>query len=100
MAKVVTIKRAWSAKNRHTEQSNVMLRESGAPSNGRCDRDIDLVTVALPKLFAERLADLTKSPALLGVIAAVVYVFGAMTRYTIGRLRSHIKGLERHLRRR
>src|ERR1700732_3361353 len=36
------------------------------------------VTVALPKLFAERLADLTRSPALLGVIAACVYVFGAM----------------------
>ncbi|MBR0752241.1 MFS transporter [Bradyrhizobium jicamae] len=44
------------------------------------------VTVALPKLFAERLADLTRSPALLGVIAAGVYVFGAMTQYTIGRL--------------
>src|SRR6478735_4790640 len=44
------------------------------------------VTVALPKLFAERLADLTKSPTLLGVIAACVYVFGAMTQYTIGRL--------------
>jgi MFS family permease len=48
------------------------------------------VTVALPKLFAERLADLTKSPALLGVIAAGVYVFGAMTQYTIGGL------LDRH----
>ena len=48
------------------------------------------VTVALPKLFAERLADLTRSPALLGVIAACVYVFGAMTQYTIGRL------LDRH----
>jgi MFS family permease len=47
------------------------------------------VTVALPKLFAERLADLTKSPALLGVIAACVYVFGAMTQYTIGRLLDH-----------
>jgi MFS family permease len=44
------------------------------------------ITVALPKLFAERLADLTKSPALLGVIAACVYVFGAMTQYTIGKL--------------
>ena len=44
------------------------------------------VTVALPKLFAERLADMTKSPALLGVIAACVYVFGAMTQYTIGQL--------------
>lgn len=44
------------------------------------------VTVALPKLFAERLADLTKSPALLGLIAAFVYVFGAMTQYTIGKL--------------
>src|SRR5580704_7903065 len=48
------------------------------------------VTVALPKLFAERLSDLTKSPALLGVIAACVYVFGAMTQYTIGKL------LDRH----
>src|SRR6195952_4894308 len=44
------------------------------------------VTVALPQLFAERLADLTKSPALLGAIAAFVYVFGAMTQYTIGKL--------------
>src|SRR6476660_314904 len=34
------------------------------------------VTVALPKRFAERLADVTSSPALLGVIAAGVYVFG------------------------
>jgi hypothetical protein len=48
------------------------------------------VTVALPKLFAERLAGLTQSPALLGVIAACVYVFGAMTQYTIG------KFLDRH----
>jgi MFS family permease len=44
------------------------------------------ITVALPKLFAERLSDLTRSPAALGLIAAGVYVFGAMTQYTIGRL--------------
>jgi MFS family permease len=44
------------------------------------------ITVALPKLFAERLSDLTSSPALLGVIAACVYVFGAATQYNIGRL--------------
>jgi MFS family permease len=44
------------------------------------------ITVALPKLFAERLSDITKSPALLGVIAACVYVFGAMTQYTIGQM--------------
>jgi MFS family permease len=44
------------------------------------------VTVALPKLFAERLSGLTQSPALLGVIAAGVYVFGAVTQYTIGQL--------------
>jgi MFS family permease len=47
------------------------------------------VTVALPKLFAERLADLTNSPALLGAIAAGVYVFGAMTQYSIGKLLDH-----------
>jgi len=48
------------------------------------------VTVALPKLFAERLSGLTQSPSLLGAIAAGVYVFGAMTQYTIGQL------LDRH----
>jgi MFS family permease len=44
------------------------------------------ITVALPKLFAERLSEITKSPALLGVIAACVYVFGAMTQYTVGKM--------------
>lgn len=44
------------------------------------------ITVALPKLFAERLSDLTRSPALLGVIAACVYVFGAATQFNIGKL--------------
>src|SRR5512147_2149541 len=47
------------------------------------------ITVAMPKLFAERLAGVTDSPALLGVIAAGVYVFGAMTQYTIGKLIDH-----------
>ena len=44
------------------------------------------ITVALPKLFAERLTDLTTSPAMIGVIAAGVYVFGALAQYTIGGL--------------
>jgi MFS family permease len=44
------------------------------------------ITVALPKLFAERLSDITSSPALLGIIAACVYVFGALTQYNIGKL--------------
>ena len=44
------------------------------------------VTVSLPKLFAERLADLTASPALLGLIAACVYLFGAASQFTIGTL--------------
>jgi MFS family permease len=44
------------------------------------------ITVAVPKLFAERLADLTASPALLGVVAAAAYVFGALAQYTIGNL--------------
>ena len=48
------------------------------------------ITVALPKLFAERLSDLTTSPALIGLIAAGTYVFGAPARYVIGRL------LDRH----
>jgi MFS family permease len=44
------------------------------------------VTISMPKLFAERLADMTTSPALLGLITACVYVFGAMTQYVIGKL--------------
>ncbi len=44
------------------------------------------VTVALPKLFAERLTDLTTNPALLGLITAGVYVFGALTQYNVGKL--------------
>ncbi len=44
------------------------------------------VTVALPKLFAERLTDMTTNPALLGVITAGVYVFGALTQYNVGKL--------------
>ena len=44
------------------------------------------VTVALPKLFAERLSDLTTSPSLLGLITACVYVFGALTQFNVGKL--------------
>jgi MFS family permease len=44
------------------------------------------VTVALPKMFAEGLSSLTTSPALIGVIAAGSYVFGALTQYTIGHM--------------
>jgi MFS family permease len=44
------------------------------------------MTVALPKLFAERLTGITTSPALIGLIAAGTYVFGAAAQLTIGRL--------------
>jgi MFS family permease len=44
------------------------------------------VTVALPKLFSERLAELTTSPSLLGLITAGVYLFGALTQYNVGQL--------------
>ena len=44
------------------------------------------VTIALPKLFAERLAMLTTNPGWLGVITAIVYVFGAAAQYTLGGL--------------
>lgn len=44
------------------------------------------ITVAIPKLFAERLTTLTHSTAWIGFIAAAVYVFGALAQYTIGHL--------------
>jgi len=44
------------------------------------------ITVALPKLFAERLITWTQSTAWIGLIAATVYLFGAFAQYTIGRL--------------
>src|SRR5581483_9635304 len=43
-----------------------------------------------PKLFAERLPDLAGSPALIGLVAAFVYLFGAAAQAVIGRL------LDRH----
>jgi MFS family permease len=48
------------------------------------------ITVAIPKLFSERLEAWTQDSVWLGVIAATVYVFGALAQYTIGRL------LDRH----
>jgi MFS family permease len=44
------------------------------------------VTVALPKLFSERLEALSGSPAIIGALAAGAYVFGALAQYTIGNL--------------
>lgn len=44
------------------------------------------VTIVLPKLFAERLSELTQSPALLSLVTASVYLFGALTQFTIGHL--------------
>ena len=47
-------------------------------------------TVAMPKLFAERLSGITANTALLGMIIAGTYVFGALAQYVIGHL------LDRH----
>lgn len=44
------------------------------------------ITVAIPKLFSERLATWTQSTAWIGFIAATVYLFGALAQYTIGNL--------------
>lgn len=42
------------------------------------------ITVALPQLFAERLETLAADPSLLGMVAAAVYLCGAVAQYTIG----------------
>lgn len=42
------------------------------------------ITVALPKLFAERLSGLQDSPLRIGLIASGVYVCGAVAQYAIG----------------
>ena len=44
------------------------------------------VTVSLPKLFAERLEMFTTSPGMIGLMAAGVYVFGALTQYIVGNM--------------
>ena len=44
------------------------------------------ITVALPKMFAERLDMFAFQPATIGLIASGVYVFGALTQYTVGNL--------------
>lgn len=44
------------------------------------------VTVALPKIFEERLSSLTTNTAALGIITFLVYLFGALSQYIIGHL--------------
>ena len=44
------------------------------------------ITVAMPALLSERLAVLADQPAMLGLLAAGIYLFGALTQYTIGSL--------------
>lgn len=44
------------------------------------------VTVALPKIFEERLSNLTSNTAALGTITFLVYLFGALSQYIIGNL--------------
>ena len=44
------------------------------------------MTVALPKLFQERLSNLTTNTATLGVITFFVYLSGALAQYSIGNL--------------
>jgi MFS family permease len=44
------------------------------------------VTVALPKIFQERLSTLTSNTAILGVITFLVYLFGSVSQYVIGHL--------------
>jgi len=44
------------------------------------------VTVALPKIFQERLSALTSNTAVLGVITFLVYLFGSVSQYVIGNL--------------
>ena len=47
-------------------------------------------TIAVPKLLAERVATLNDAPILIGLLAAIIYAFGAMSQLIIGRL------LDRH----
>jgi MFS family permease len=44
------------------------------------------ITVALPKLFQERLSNLTTNTATLGIITFFVYLSGALAQYIIGNL--------------
>lgn len=44
------------------------------------------VTVTLPKIFEERLSNLTSNTAALGTITFLVYLFGALSQYIIGHL--------------
>ncbi len=44
------------------------------------------ITVALPKLLQERLGDTAADPAVWGLVAAGLYMFGAVSQYTVGTL--------------
>ena len=53
------------------------------------------VTVALPGLFSERLSAWTTDPAVIGLVVAATYLFGALAQYAIGGLldRRSLKGV-------
>jgi MFS family permease len=42
------------------------------------------ITVAMPKLLQERLSEATVAPAVWGLVAAGLYMIGALSQYTIG----------------
>lgn len=44
------------------------------------------ITVAMPKLLQERLGDTGADPAVWGLVAAGLYMFGALSQYTVGTL--------------
>lgn len=44
------------------------------------------ITVSLPKLFGERLGDLTNNTAVIGLIAAAIYVVAALAQSMVGRM--------------
>jgi len=79
-------KAAGAAKARVSRKAMVLVIASLVITVLASSTTFNAVTVAVPKLFEERLSALTASPATLGVIAAVVYVFGAFAQYTIGHL--------------
>ena len=79
-------KAAGATKARVSRKAMVLVIASLVITVLASSTTFNAVTVAVPKLFEERLSALTSSPAKLGVIAAVVYVFGAFAQYTIGHL--------------
>jgi len=82
----VVIKKSSAESSRVTKSVMIWVVASLVITVIASSTTFNAVTVALPKIFQERLSELTTNTAALGLITFFVYLFGALAQYIIGNL--------------